>query len=163
MAASGKAASTSKKVRARKTAKKTAEKPVSAKPARKAASRKASPFSTEPRADAAPAEGSLGLVERVAQAVDRELAEIEGIVGTLHGKSRPTEAERRARTLASLARTLSEVRRLRAADETQKPDDEPSAARDLEEFRKILFKRLEEMPGRAAALPAAEDDAGGDA
>lgn len=145
-----------RKISSRKTAARKAS-------VRKSAVKKATVEKPTSRKTAPAAEDGLALVERVARAVDRELAEIEGIVGTLHGKSRPTEAERRARTLASLARTLSEVRRLRAADETQKPDDEPSAARDLEEFRKILFKRLEGMPGRRATLPAAGNESGGDA
>jgi plasmid stabilization system protein ParE len=147
-------------------ARKTANKKVATKAPVRKSGKPASPKSgvrkTAPPADSPFAQDSVALVERVARAVERELAEIEGIVGTLQGKAKPTEAERRARTLASLARTLSEVRRLRASEETQKPDDEPSAARNLEEFRKILFKRLEGMPTRSATLPAATDDAGGD-
>lgn len=140
---------------AKAAVKNTAAKKSRAKePAARSASSKTMP-------PAHPLEDSVTLVERVALAVNRELAEIEAIVGTMPGKSRPTEAERRARILASLARTLSEVRRLRAADETQTSDDEPSAARNLEEFRKVLFKRLAGMPGRGAALSASTDDPGG--
>lgn len=39
-----------------------------------------------------PLEDSVTLVERVALAINRELAEIEAIVGTMPGKSRPNEA-----------------------------------------------------------------------
>ena len=122
---------------------KTATRPATRKAATKKVARKYAARNGAPPADPASAD-TLTLVERVAQAVDRELAEIEGIVGTLQGKSRPTEAERRARTLASLARTLSEVRRLRAADETQNPDD-VDQPRDLEELRQRLSKRLAQM------------------
>lgn len=122
----------------RKTAAKTASRKVA--PARKSAPAK---LRAAARADAA-APDSATLVERVAQAVDRELAEIEAIVIKMTGKSRPTEAERRARTLASLARTLSEVRRLRAADETQKPDDVDRPG-DLEQLRQRLSQRLAQM------------------
>jgi hypothetical protein len=47
------------------------------------------------------------LIERVTRAIERELSLIEVIVGGSHLKPQQrTEAERRARTLASLARTL---------------------------------------------------------
>lgn len=47
--------------------------------------------------------------------MERELSQIEVIVGGSHvNPAQRTEAERRARTLASLARTLTEVRKLRA-------------------------------------------------
>lgn len=50
------------------------------------------------------------LLTRVSRAIERELTQIEVIVGGSHVPPRQrTEAERRARTLASLARTLREV------------------------------------------------------
>ena len=67
--------------------------------------------------DPPPATG-IALVERVTRAVERELSQIEVIVGGHHVKpGQRTEAERRARTLASLARTLTEVRKLRADEQ----------------------------------------------
>jgi len=112
--------------------------------------------------DPPPAAG-VALVERVTRAVERELMQIETIVGGHHVKQQQrTEAERRARTLASLARTLTEVRRLRAADELQRPAHGPSAARDLDEFRRTLWLRLEQMVGRRTPLPAGDDEPGGD-
>jgi hypothetical protein len=112
--------------------------------------------------DPPPAAG-VALVERVTRAVERELLQIETIVGGHHVKPQQrSEAERRARTLASLARTLTEVRRLRAADEMRRPPDGPSAARDLDAFRRILWTRLEGMVGRPAAVPAGDDESGGD-
>jgi hypothetical protein len=141
-----------------KTAKKTVAratpvKKVAAKKLATGAARKPAVRKTAARVDTAPGEDVVALVERVARAVDRELAEVEGIVGSLQGKSRPTEAERRARTLASLARTLSEVRRLRAADETQMPDD-VDRPRDLEELRQRLSGRLAQMVETGEASPA---------
>ena len=145
----------------RKPAAKTAARKV---PAKKAAPAKRGVKSAAPSVargkaasgTAAPADAvapdSATLVERVAQAVDRELAEIEANVAKMPGKSRPTEAERRARTLASLARTLSEVRRLRAADETQKPDDIDRPG-DLEELRQRLSQRLAQMVDAGDAPP----------
>jgi hypothetical protein len=111
--------------------------------------------------DPPPAAG-VALVERVTRAVERELMQIETIVGGHHvNPGQRTEAERRARTLASLARTLAEVRRLRAAEEPQRPADGPSAARDLDAFRKILWKRLEGRVGRNTPFPADVDESGG--
>jgi hypothetical protein len=112
-------------------------------------------------ADPPPAAG-VALVERVTRAVERELMQIETIVGGHHVKPQQrSEAERRARTLASLARTLTEVRRLRAADELQRPAHGPSAARDLDAFRRILWQRLEGMVGRPAPVPTADHEPGG--
>lgn len=123
------------------------------------------------RLDDPPTATGAALVERVTRAVERELLQIEIIVGGHRVKPQQrTEAERRARTLASLARTLSEVRRLRAAEDTQRGADGspagasrgPSAARDLDAFRRILSQRLEGMVARTTDLPAAADERGGD-
>ena len=84
------------------------------------------------RADDPPPATGIALVERVTRAVERELSQIEVIVGGHHVKpAQRTEAERRARTLASLARTLTEVRKLRADEHRVKPQDDPDRPRDL--------------------------------
>jgi hypothetical protein len=82
------------------------------------------------------------LVTRVARAVERELTEIETIVGKT--KSR-TDAERRVRTLASLARTIGEVIRLREQQQARRDDDDDTVPRDLDEFRDTLARRLEQI------------------
>lgn len=82
------------------------------------------------------------LVTRVARAVERELTEIEAIVGK--PKSR-TDAERRVRTLASLARTIGEVMRLREQQQTRRDDDDDTVPRDLDEFRDTLARRLDRI------------------
>ncbi len=96
------------------------------------------------------------LAVRVQRAVERELAAIERIVATLRpGSSDMGEAERAARTLASLARTLQEVMRLdRPPEKAEHADDVPQ---DLDELRKALSRKLE-------ALVASQqgEDAGGD-
>jgi hypothetical protein len=99
---------------------------------------------TERAGDPPPAAG-IALVERVTRAVERELSQIEVIVGGHHVKpAQRTEAERRARTLASLARTLTEVRKLRAEENKQNPhhDDGPE---DVDEFRRALSEKLDRL------------------
>lgn len=108
--------------------------------------------------DPAPATGAA-LIERVTRAIERELSLIEVIVGGHRVKQqRRTEAERRARTLASLARTLSEVTRLRAGEDKAKDrvkSDDDAVPRDLDEFRRTLSRRLEQLvQGTAAVHPA---------
>ncbi|MHB8272436.1 hypothetical protein [Bradyrhizobium sp.] len=108
------------------------------------------------RVDDPPPATGIALVERVTRAVERELSQIEVIVGGHHVKPQQrTEAERRARTLASLARTLTEVRKLRADEHRVKPQDDPDRPRDLEELRRRLSERLERMR-RGRTAPAAE-------
>jgi hypothetical protein len=112
--------------------------------------------------DPPPATG-IALVERVTRAVERELSQIEVIVGGSHvNAARRTEAERRARTLASLARTLTEVRKLRADEHRVKPQDDPDRPRDIEELRRRLAERLEQFVRGTTDLPAETDETGGD-
>jgi hypothetical protein len=108
--------------------------------------------------DPPPASGAM-LIERVTRAIERELSLIEVIVGGNHLKPQQrTEAERRARTLASLARTLGEVTRLRASEEKVKPADDDAVPRDLDEFRRALSRRLEQVVATPAATPAPEHE-----
>jgi hypothetical protein len=104
---------------------------------------------TERTDDPPPATG-IALVERVTRAVERELSQIEVIVGGHHVKAaQRTEAERRARTLASLARTLTEVRKLRVEEERLKPRDDDAKPRDRAQFRLELARRLDQIVARA--------------
>lgn len=97
------------------------------------------------------------LIERVSRAVERELMQIEVIVGGHHIKpSQRTEAERRARTLASLAKTLGELARLRVGEQKAKPDND-DVPRDLDEFRRELSRRLEQVV-RGRETPSAGGD-----
>jgi hypothetical protein len=115
------------------------------------------------RAGDPPNATGIALVERVTRAVERELSQIEVIVGGHHVKpGQRTEAERRARTLASLARTLTEVRKLRADEHKVKPQDDPDRPRDLEELRRRLSQRLEQMLRGRPDPPARNDETGGD-
>lgn len=110
-----------------------------------------------------PSEGSL--VERVSDAIEHELSKIERIIGS-RTRMAPVlriETESRARVLASLARTLKEVMRLReqergAGDDKAKAADDDAVPRDLDEFRRELSRRLEGMVAAAAPLPDGVDD-----
>jgi hypothetical protein len=112
--------------------------------------------------DSPPAAGAV-LIERVVSAVERELVQIDAIVGKSHVlKAQRTEAERRARTLASLARTLTEVRKLRAEENKLKPqhDDGPE---DIDEFRRALAEKLDRLVRESKEIYPEESDRAGDA
>jgi hypothetical protein len=107
------------------------------------------------------------MVERVSNAIERELSKIEHIVGNpsrLYPAQR-IETESRARVLASLARTLKEVMRLRdqergAGDDTTKAADDDAVPRDLDEFRRELSRRLEGLVESAAPVSDRGDEPG---
>jgi len=110
---------------------------------------------------------ATSMVARVSDAIERELSKIERIVGnpTRMLPAQRIETESRARVLASLARTLKEVMRLReqergAGDDTTKAADDDAIPRDLDEFRRELSRRLEGLVADAAPLPAGGDEPG---
>jgi hypothetical protein len=104
------------------------------------------------------------LIERVVSAVERELVQIDAIVGKSHVlKAQRTEAERRARTLASLARTLTEVRRLRADEDKSKAKDDDTGPEDIEAFRLELARKLDRLAAEAQVLFPEQSDGPGDA
>lgn len=102
------------------------------------------------------ADDGAPLTVRVQRAVERELAAIERIVATLRpGSSDAGEAERAARALASLARTLREVVRLETPPEKAEPADD--LPQDLDALREALSRKLEAL---VASQPG--EDSGGD-
>jgi len=90
------------------------------------------------------------LVERVSRSIERELNRIDEILESVGpDQGQHAEAERRARTLASLARTLKEVTHLRNEKGKQKPADDDDIPRDIEQLRQELARRLEGLVAEA--------------
>jgi hypothetical protein len=104
--------------------------------------------------DPKPAGSQSELIARVSTAIERELSRIEVIVGGAHVPPLlRTEAESRARVLASLARTLKEVMRLREQAQGKEAEaDDDAVPRDLGELRSELARRLEILVGEAKTL-----------
>jgi hypothetical protein len=101
------------------------------------------------------------LVTRVSRAIDNELLQLESILsGERQTPARRTEAERRARMLAQLARTLTEVTRLRAASSEKAPDADEPVPRDLDEFRRTLERRLAQIADADADRADRADEPG---
>lgn len=110
---------------------------------------------------AAPASQDLASIDRLEQAVMRELATVETMRASL-GKEplRPMDAERTARTLFVLAETLSKLRRQRLAAAPQAGSDhDDDLPADLDAFRIDLARRIDAF----VASRAQPDDADGDA
>jgi len=114
--------------------------PTAAGAALSAEARPAVPISPERRA---------ALAERIQAVAEREMAVVEKVVAIL-GPADEAEAERTARTLAGIARTLREITALnRPAGEMKDADDDDAAdaaiPHDMEEFRRELARRLHEI------------------
>lgn len=121
-------------------------------PTRPAAAKAANP-APKPRlthSDADEAVDTGALKRRLAHALRREIARVESELETVA----PPGAERKARILASLVKTLADLRRL---DDTMKQashggaqddgrDDGPP--RDLATLRQALVERLDDLRGR---------------
>jgi transposase-like protein len=105
----------------------------------------------EVREEAAPARKILetvAMIDRVRSAVTTEIEKIEDVLRRVEGVHlRSTDAERAARTLAMLVRTLKELTALEAPG--GKPEEGQSEAsdevHDLEEFRRDLTERLDRL------------------
>jgi hypothetical protein len=101
---------------------------------RRAAARRAAPPQELP-----PAADRLGLVKKLRTAVEREIAVAEK---RLKQNAGGAGIERAARTLASLVRTLRELRALEAEAE---PDEAEEVPRDADELRRALAERLDRL------------------
>jgi hypothetical protein len=84
------------------------------------------------------------LVERVRAAVEREIAAIETVLHRVeNARLRSQDAERAARTLATLVKVLREVNALEEKSEAEGEPARDDEFRDLEEFRQELARRLD--------------------
>ncbi|WP_159730156.1 hypothetical protein [Methylosinus sp. Ce-a6] len=101
---------------------------------------------------------SRGLIARLEEAVEREFLRAEAMLATGGAKAAPKTMETSARVLASLVRSLAELKRMnrdagaaREEDGRGKDafDDEPP--RRLAELREELARRLERMCGEGTA------------
>lgn len=100
------------------------------------------------------------IVARVQRAIDRELEKIEQLIDGGDPSLR-SEAERTARTLATLARTLKEITRLTARKKTttaKRRADDDAIPRDLDEFRRELARRLDALVAGEAASDSGNAD-----
>lgn len=93
------------------------------------------------------------LIDRVRAAVEREIVAIEAVLARVEGaKLRSTDAERAARTLATLVKTLREVAALQRDEKPEQASGEgEDEFRDLEEFRSELAERLDRLRRSRAA------------
>ena len=88
----------------------------------------------------------VSLVDRVRSAVEREIVAIENVLARVEGvRLRSQDAERAARTLATLVRTLREVNTLKKAGAPDEAEEREDQFRDLDEFRRELSARLDRM------------------
>jgi len=112
----------------------------------------AAPPHDEPPAPSAAVSATAGapfsdasVIERIERLIERELAAEEATRAALGSLARtPTEAERCARTVASMTRSLHTLMRLRAglAPEQGSSNDHGIPA-DIDEFRRELARRIE--------------------
>ena len=100
----------------------------------------------------------VALIERLQKVVEREIDAVEQVLTTL-GASDPGETEGAARTLASLARTLRELAQLDTAPPAETNNDH-SSVRDLDEFRRDLSRRLDQLVAGAKAVCPERTEAG---
>jgi hypothetical protein len=114
--------------------------------------------------------GAAAAMERIERLVEKELAAEEAMRARLGPLPRPPgEAERAARTLATLTQTLHTLQRLRCGVSASSGlDDDDDMPRDIDEFRRDLARRIDAFvasrtkPGHADgnSRPGAMDAAG---
>jgi hypothetical protein len=101
--------------------------------------------SPDPMLALVPGEAAVGpnIAARLEQAVEKELRKVEALRNEFGNPAhRSIEAERTARTLATLTETLFKVRRLREPGQTGAIADDDMPA-DLDGFRRALAERME--------------------
>lgn len=123
----------------------------------------------QPRAESAPTPAPLSpqqrmaVAERLLQLAEREMDAVERILEKVT-PSDQIEAEHGARTVASVARTLREIKALTASEDEWPPDDadDDPVPGDIDAFREALALRIEafvdaEQRGAGASCVDADD------
>lgn len=111
-------------------------------------------------ARAAPAPPDLSAIDRLEQAVLKELTTVETMRASLGAEPlRPMDAERTARTLSVLTETLAKLRRLRLGAQPQ-PDLTDDDIPDIDAFRLDLARRIETFLESREADGDAQRDSG---
>ena len=99
---------------------------------------------------AAPAEPDLSFAERMQRVVDAQLAVIERTLKVL-GPASSAEAERTARILAAISRTVHEIKALAEGRDASHETDNDPVPGDIDEFRIALAERIEAFVARRRA------------
>lgn len=89
--------------------------------------------------------GRRAMVARIRRTVEREISTVEDSLARIDELVPRGDAEKAARTLASLVKTLIELQRLEAgagADTAKDPDEDGI---DIDEFRRDLARRLDAL------------------
>jgi hypothetical protein len=87
-------------------------------------------------------EERLKLVQQLQGVVKRQVDALESV---LPAPSTPEQADRSARVLASLFRTLREMTRLEAPPAPAEPTDDDDVPRDLDELRRELSRKVDAL------------------
>jgi len=92
----------------------------------------------------APPFSDASVIERIERLIERELAAEESTRAALGSLARsPTEAERCARIVASMTRSLHQLMRLRVGlAPEQTPQDDDDMPEDIDDFRNELARRI---------------------
>lgn len=136
-------AGTAKKTNNKKTNNKTTKKKDRAQAGREHAVAARAASQCDGAADPSATTARAGMAGRVHDMVARELDAVERVLDVLAPQG-PGDAERAARTLASIARTLRELSLMN--DTGEQPEaataDDDDSPRDLDEFRRELARRI---------------------
>lgn len=126
--------------------------PAEAEPAEAAAAEPEPAASADPPPQP-PLRDPVALGQRLAQVVEHELDAIDRVLGALKPAS-SAEAERTARTLASLARSLREVSHINDAETVEQPREaaDDTVPRDLNQLRRDVGRRLDKIVADATTL-----------
>jgi hypothetical protein len=101
------------------------------------------PVANGPKPEPVSEQQRLAIAQRIMSVVEREMDAAERIVNVIKPNDQ-IEAEHGARTLASVSRTLREIKALTEPDQVTPPDetDDDPVPRDIDEFRYELARRI---------------------